>query len=193
MPPQTPEPDRRESWKQIGAYLDKSERTVRRWNELEGLPVHKHPHQQKGTVWAYRSEIDGGKPMGMDDARQKRGGVPGLGAGHGEAGVAAQAFAQNWVLQYSEAFSNARRGAMSRSRRACSSAPAWSAMTGAGGRRGIPLPLCDSLSFVVLNRKILEKFYVLPGKKFRLKDIDPGWRGDGETKELTDAELKVSA
>jgi len=59
MPPQTPESDRLESWKQIGAYLDKSERTVRRWNELEGLPVHKHPHQQKGTVWAYRSEIDG--------------------------------------------------------------------------------------------------------------------------------------
>ena len=28
-----------ESWKQIAAYLDRSERTVRRWETSEGLPV----------------------------------------------------------------------------------------------------------------------------------------------------------
>jgi hypothetical protein len=42
---------RLESWKQIAAHLNKSERTVRRWHEIEGLPVHKHQHQQKGSVW----------------------------------------------------------------------------------------------------------------------------------------------
>jgi hypothetical protein len=31
---------RLESWKQIAAHLNKSERTVRRWHEIEGLPVH---------------------------------------------------------------------------------------------------------------------------------------------------------
>jgi len=51
--------DRLDSWKQIAAYLEKSERTVRRWHETEGLPVHKHRHQQRGSVWAYASEIDG--------------------------------------------------------------------------------------------------------------------------------------
>lgn len=54
----TGEPDRLESWKQIAAYLNKSERTTRRWHELEGLPVHKHRHQQRGSVWAYRNELD---------------------------------------------------------------------------------------------------------------------------------------
>ena len=49
---------RLDSWKQIAAYLQKSERTVRRWHETEGLPVHKHQHQQRGSVWAYASEID---------------------------------------------------------------------------------------------------------------------------------------
>lgn len=52
------DPGRLDSWKQIAAYLGKSERTVRRWQETEGLPVHRHVHQQRGTVWAYRSELD---------------------------------------------------------------------------------------------------------------------------------------
>src|SRR5687767_5374234 len=52
------EPDRLDSWKQIAAYFGKSERTVRRWQETEGLPVHKHLHQQRGSVWAYKSELD---------------------------------------------------------------------------------------------------------------------------------------
>lgn len=52
------EPDRIESWKQIAAYLGKSERTVRRWQQVEGLPVHRHLHQQRGSVWAYQKEID---------------------------------------------------------------------------------------------------------------------------------------
>jgi Tol biopolymer transport system component len=58
MEPTAPEQDRLDSWKQIAAYLKKSERTVRRWQENESLPVHKHPHQQRGSVWAYRRELD---------------------------------------------------------------------------------------------------------------------------------------
>src|SRR5678815_2569075 len=54
MPEET---DRLDSWKQIAAYLNKSERTVRRWHETEGLPVHRHLHQQKGSVWAYSDEL----------------------------------------------------------------------------------------------------------------------------------------
>ncbi|MDX1979588.1 MAG: helix-turn-helix domain-containing protein [Bryobacteraceae bacterium] len=50
--------DRLDSWKQIAAYLGRSERTVRRWHDTEGLPVHKHLHLQKGSVWAYRQELD---------------------------------------------------------------------------------------------------------------------------------------
>src|ERR1700743_3082016 len=47
-----------ESWKQIAAYLDRSERTVRRWEASEGLPVHRREHEKQDTVCAYRHEIE---------------------------------------------------------------------------------------------------------------------------------------
>ncbi len=47
-----------ESWKQIAAYLDRSERTVRRWEASEGLPVHRREHQKYDTVFAYEHEIE---------------------------------------------------------------------------------------------------------------------------------------
>ncbi|MGH9496339.1 MAG: nuclear transport factor 2 family protein, partial [Candidatus Sulfotelmatobacter sp.] len=46
-----------ESWKQIAAYLDRSERTVRRWEATEGLPVHRREHEKQDTVFAFRHEI----------------------------------------------------------------------------------------------------------------------------------------
>ena len=46
------------SWKQIAAYLDCSERTVRRWESSEGLPVHRHGHNKQDTVLAYRHELE---------------------------------------------------------------------------------------------------------------------------------------
>ncbi len=59
----TPEPseplasERLDSWKEIAAYLRRDERTVRRW-EQEGLPVRRHVHKRKATVYGYKSEID---------------------------------------------------------------------------------------------------------------------------------------
>jgi TolB-like protein/Tfp pilus assembly protein PilF len=50
--------DRLDSWKEIAAYLRRDERTVRRWERKEGLPVHRHQHHQRGSVYAYRSELD---------------------------------------------------------------------------------------------------------------------------------------
>src|SRR5215472_196656 len=52
-----PSLERLDSWKEIAAYLKCSERTVRRW-ELEGLPVHRHPHKKKAGIYAYKAEID---------------------------------------------------------------------------------------------------------------------------------------
>lgn len=56
-PSERSSPDRLDSWKEIASYLRCSERTVRRW-ELEGLPVHRHPHKKKAGIYAYRTEID---------------------------------------------------------------------------------------------------------------------------------------
>jgi hypothetical protein len=47
-----------ESWKQIAGYLDRSERTVRRWEAMEGLPVHRREHEKQDTVFAFRHEIE---------------------------------------------------------------------------------------------------------------------------------------
>jgi serine/threonine-protein kinase len=54
-----PRGDRLESWKEIAAYLSRSERTVRRWEDSEGLPVHRLQHDKRGSVYAYASELDG--------------------------------------------------------------------------------------------------------------------------------------
>ena len=49
---------RLESWKEIGAYLQRDARTARRWELNEGLPVHRHTHESRSSVYAYPSEID---------------------------------------------------------------------------------------------------------------------------------------
>lgn len=51
-------PDRLESWKEIAAYLKRDVRTVQRWESGEQLPVHRHTHQKRGSVYAYPAELD---------------------------------------------------------------------------------------------------------------------------------------
>jgi tetratricopeptide (TPR) repeat protein len=53
-----PAPDRLDSWKEIAAYLNRSERTVRRWEDKEELPVHRLQHDKRGSVYAYTRELD---------------------------------------------------------------------------------------------------------------------------------------
>jgi tetratricopeptide (TPR) repeat protein len=50
--------ERLESWKRIGAYLNRDARTLRRWEKDEGLPVHRHLHLRQSSVYAYKSELD---------------------------------------------------------------------------------------------------------------------------------------
>ncbi len=46
------------SWKEIAVHLGREVRTVQRWETTEGLPVKRHEHQKKSTVYAYSSELD---------------------------------------------------------------------------------------------------------------------------------------
>ena len=46
------------SWKEIAAYLKRDIRTAQRWEKLEGLPVHRHQHDERGTAYAYSGELD---------------------------------------------------------------------------------------------------------------------------------------
>jgi Tol biopolymer transport system component len=50
--------DRLDSWKAIASYLGRGVRTVQRWEREEGLPVHRLAHEKRGSVYAYRPEVD---------------------------------------------------------------------------------------------------------------------------------------
>ena len=45
-------------WKDIAAYLGKTDRTVKRWGRDRGLPVHRVPGTAKTSVYAYAKEVD---------------------------------------------------------------------------------------------------------------------------------------
>jgi serine/threonine-protein kinase len=46
------------SWKEISAYLDRTVRTAQRWEQHEGLPTHRHVHQDQSSVYAFTDELD---------------------------------------------------------------------------------------------------------------------------------------
>jgi TolB-like protein/Flp pilus assembly protein TadD len=59
-PPRQGQPGavRLDSWKEIAGHLRRDKRTVQRWERLEGLPIHRHLHQKRGSVFAYTAELD---------------------------------------------------------------------------------------------------------------------------------------
>jgi len=51
-------PHRLDSWKEIASHFRRDVRTVRRWEQAEGMPVHRHLHRARGSVYAYADELD---------------------------------------------------------------------------------------------------------------------------------------
>jgi TolB-like protein/Tfp pilus assembly protein PilF len=49
---------RLDSWKEIASWLDRSEKTARRWEQREGMPVHRLLHEKRGTIYAYSAELE---------------------------------------------------------------------------------------------------------------------------------------
>jgi tetratricopeptide (TPR) repeat protein len=54
----SPVGERLDSWKEIASYLKRSVRSVQRWEAEEAMPVHRHLHEKRGTVYAFSSELD---------------------------------------------------------------------------------------------------------------------------------------
>ena len=50
--------ERLESWKKIAAYLRRDVRTVQRWEQTAGLPVHRLSRAQRPIPYAYKKELD---------------------------------------------------------------------------------------------------------------------------------------
>jgi TolB-like protein/Tfp pilus assembly protein PilF len=55
---ESPSDGRLDSWKAIGAYLGRDVTTVQRWEKRESMPVHRHVHDKRGSVYALASELD---------------------------------------------------------------------------------------------------------------------------------------
>src|ERR1051326_380007 len=78
--------DRLDSWKEIAAYFRREESTAGR-GKKDGLPVHRHKHKAKASVFAYRAELDAwwknepalrevsGSPPGIAQPRRARWGI----------------------------------------------------------------------------------------------------------------------
>jgi TolB-like protein/Flp pilus assembly protein TadD len=49
---------RLESWKEIAVYLNRDVTTVQRWEKREGMPVRRHLHDKRGSVYAVPAELD---------------------------------------------------------------------------------------------------------------------------------------
>src|SRR5215510_15697704 len=58
QPAQPSTQDRLDSWKDIAVYLKRDISTVQRWEMREKMPVHRHLHDRRGSVYAFRSELD---------------------------------------------------------------------------------------------------------------------------------------
>jgi TolB-like protein/Flp pilus assembly protein TadD len=59
IPPVEKTPEKRlDSWKEIAAYLNRDVTTVQRWEKREGMPVHRHLHDKRGSVYALTEELD---------------------------------------------------------------------------------------------------------------------------------------
>lgn len=99
--PDDPWPQARlDSWKEIAAYFKRDVRTVRRWERSEGLPVHRHLHRARGSVYASRDELDQWlahrspeRPAGSERRPVRRAGVVAAVAGSLAVGLAAGAIA----------------------------------------------------------------------------------------------------
>jgi Tfp pilus assembly protein PilF len=58
LPETSPRPNRRlDTWKEIGAFFGRDERTVKRWETTRGLPVHRVPGAGRANVYAYTDEL----------------------------------------------------------------------------------------------------------------------------------------
>ena len=64
------DPARLDSWKEIAGFLGWDVRTVRRWERLRGLPIHRVPGGGRGRVFAYPDELREWLARGRSDAER---------------------------------------------------------------------------------------------------------------------------
>lgn len=76
IPPGIVATDRLDSWKEIATFLGRGVTTVQRWEETEGLPVRRHPHAKRGSVYASRAELVAWRERRVEDHKARAAVVP---------------------------------------------------------------------------------------------------------------------
>jgi TolB-like protein/Tfp pilus assembly protein PilF len=63
-----------DSWKEIATYVKRDVSTVQRWERREGMPVHRHVHDKRGSVYAYSSELEAwlqSRKVGLEEEEEE--------------------------------------------------------------------------------------------------------------------------
>ena len=66
-----------DSWKEIATYVKRDVSTVQRWEKREGMPIHRHFHDKRGSVYALGSELDAwlqNRRPRLEQEQEERGG-----------------------------------------------------------------------------------------------------------------------
>jgi Tol biopolymer transport system component len=67
---------RLDSWKEVAAYLNRDVATVQRWEKREGMPVHRHLHSKRGSVYAVPEELDAWRESRKAAPSEEKNGMP---------------------------------------------------------------------------------------------------------------------
>jgi TolB-like protein/tetratricopeptide (TPR) repeat protein len=49
---------RLDSWKMVATFFGREIRTVQKWEKFEGLPIRRHNHNKRSSVYAFRQELE---------------------------------------------------------------------------------------------------------------------------------------
>jgi TolB-like protein/Flp pilus assembly protein TadD len=95
QPPEVP----LDSWKEIASYVKRDVSTVQRWENREGMPVHRHVHHKRGSVYAYGSELDAwlqSRRLRLEE--EKEPGVETAGEAESDQGPSRTSWARLWLV-----------------------------------------------------------------------------------------------
>jgi Tfp pilus assembly protein PilF len=107
----SPRANRRlDTWKEIGAFFGRDERTVKRWETTRGLPVHRVPGAGRANVYAYTDELaewlHGAKIAGEQETESNPDALSGIATG-AEAETSADTVSDTGVEAVADAQGNA--------------------------------------------------------------------------------------
>jgi len=94
MPPSDkPVEERLDSWKEIASYVKRDITTVQRWEKREGMPIRRHVHDKRGSVYAFSSELDAwieSRQMHLEEEAEEKGRTAEVGSRNEETGSGAE-------------------------------------------------------------------------------------------------------